>query len=259
MVVIDNVNYRLSSDALCSAITATTISDRVFRTFERIVLPVKCSWIATGNNVQLGGDMPRRCYWIRLDAKQSKPFHRTDFRHENLRTWVADHRGDLIAALLILARYWFHQGRPKPKRVRPLGSFESWCNVVGGILELAGVEGFLGNSETMLEQADSDAVQWEAFLSVLAEIFGDEPFRATDVFEKLGTNGTLAAPDGKRLREALPDSLAEAADRGGFFQRRLGRCFAECVGRRFGESQVFLERAAEDRKAKVQRWKVQRP
>jgi hypothetical protein len=146
------------------------------------------------------------------------------------------------------------------KRVRPLGSFESWCNVVGGILELAGLEGFLGNSETMFEQADSDAVQWEAFLLVLAEVFGEEPFRATDVFEKLATNGTFAAPDAKRLREALPDFLAEAADRtGGFFQRRLGRCFAERVGRRFGDRQVFLERADEDRKAKVQRWRVVKP
>jgi hypothetical protein len=260
VVVIDNVNYRLDSDALCSAITATTISDRVFRTFDRIVLPVKCSWIATGNNVQLAGDMARRCYWIRLDAKQSKPFHRTGFRHDNLRTWVTEHRGDLIIALLVLARYWFLQGRPKPRRVRPLGSFESWCAVVGGILELAGIEGFLGNSETMLEQADSDAVQWEAFLSVLAEIFSDDPFRATDVFDKLAANGSFTAPDAKRLREALPDFLAEAADRtGGFFQRRLGRCFAKRVGRRFGESQVFLERADEDRKAKVQRWRVLRP
>jgi len=260
VVVIDNINYRLDSDALCSAITATTISDRVFRTFERIVLPVKCAWIATGNNVQLGGDMPRRCCWIRLDAKQSKPFQRTGLKHENLRTWVTEHRGDLIAALLIFARYWFHQGRPKPKRVPSLGSFESWCNVVGGILELAGVEGFLGNSDAMFEQADSDAVQWEAFLVVLADVFGDEPFRATDVYDKLGTNGVFTVPDTKRLREALPDFLAEAADRtGGFFQRRLGRCFAERVGRRFGESQVFLERADEDRKSKVQRWRVVKP
>lgn len=70
----------------------------------------------------------------------------------------------------------------------------------------------------------------------------------------------LAEPtygESRRLREALPDFLAEAADRaGGFFQRRLGRCFAQRIGRRFGESQVFLERADEDRKAKVQRWKV---
>jgi hypothetical protein len=44
--------------------------------------------------------------------------------------------------------------------------------VIGGILELVGVESFLGNSETMFEQADSDAAQWEAFLLVLANVFG---------------------------------------------------------------------------------------
>jgi len=260
VVVIDNVIRRLDSDSLSMAITATTIADRVFRTFERIVLPVKCAWIATGNNIQLGGDMPRRCYWIRLDAKQSQPFRRTGFRHPNLRAWVMEHRGELIAALLTMARYWYVQGRPEPKAVRPLGSFEAWCSTVGGILELAGVEGFLGNADTMFEQADSEAVQWEAFLLALAEAFGEQPFRVTDVVDRLEARLTVPDVESKRLREALPDFLADAADRtGGFFQRRLGKSFAERAGRRYGESQVFLERADEDRKAKVQRWKVVRP
>jgi hypothetical protein len=260
VVLIDNVNHRLDSDALCMALTAITISDRVFRTFERIVLPVKCAWIATGNNIQLGGDMPRRCYWIRLDAKQSQPFRRTGFRHANLRAWVTEHRGELIAALLTLARYWFLQGRPTPKRIRPLGSFEAWCETVGGMLETVGVEGFLGNADIMFEQADAEAAQWESFLLVLAELFNGDSFRVTEVVEKLPAKDDTSTPEMKRLRGALPDFLAEAADRtGGFFQRRLGKCFADRVGRRFGESQVFLERADEDRKAKVQRWRVQKP
>ncbi len=257
VVLIDNVIHRLDSDALCMALTATTISDRVFRTFERIVLPVKCAWIATGNNIQLSGDMPRRCYWIRLDAKHSQPFRRTGFRHANLRAWVTEHRGELIAALLTIARYWFLQGRPAPQNVRPLGSYEAWCETVGGMLETAGIEGFLGNADTMFEQADSEAAQWESFLLMLADLFDGEPFRVTDVVEKLPAKDGSSTPEMTRLRGALPDFLAEAADRtGGFFQRRLGKCFAERVGRRFGESQVFIERAKEDRKTKVQRWRV---
>jgi hypothetical protein len=258
MVVIDNVVRRLDSDALCMALTATTISDRQFRTFDRIVLPVKCAWIATGNNIQLGGDMPRRCYWIRLDAKESQPFRRTGFQHADLRAWVRDHRGELIVALLTIARYWYLQGRPEPKAVRPLGSFEAWCKVVGGMLEVAGVEGFLANADAMFEQADSEAVQWESFLLTLAELFDGEPFRVTDVVQRLEAHALLGGnAESKGLREALPDFLAEAGDRtGGFFQRRLARCFAERAGRRFGESQVFLERADADLKAKVLRWRV---
>jgi hypothetical protein len=257
VVLIDNVIRRLDSDALCMALTATTYADRVFRTFDRIVLPVKCAWIATGNNIQLGGDMPRRCYSIRLDAKHSKPFRRTGFRHENLRAWVMENRGALIAALLTIARYWFIQGRPKPANVRPLGSYESFCETVGGILEVVGIDGFLGNADAMFDQADAEAAQWEAFLLALSDIFNGEPFRVTDVVEKLPAKDGANTQEMNRLRSALPDFLAEAADRtGGFFQRRLGKCFSDRSGRRFGESQVFVERAGEHPKSKVLLWRV---
>ena len=212
VVLIDNVIHRLDSDALCMALTATTISDRLFRTFERIVLPVKCAWIATGNNIQLGGDMPRRCYWIRLDAKNSQPFRRTGFRHANLRAWVTEHRGELIAALLTIARYWFLQGRKTPKRVRPIGSFEAWSETIGGMLETVGVEGFLGNADTMFEQADPEAAQWESFLWALMALFNGDPFRVTDVVERLPAKDGTSTPEMKGLRAALPDFLAEAAD-----------------------------------------------
>jgi hypothetical protein len=260
VVVIDNVTRHLNPDSLCTALTATTVGDRQFRTFEWLVFPVKCAWIATGNNIKLGGDMPRRCYWIRLDAKQSQPFRRTGFRHPNLRGWVTDHRGELIAALLTIARYWFLQGRPKPKTLKPMGSFESWCETVGGMLETAGVEGFLANADIMLEQADAEAPQWESFLLVLWGLFDGKPFRVADIVERFPSMSAPGAPETKHLREVLPDHLAEAADlTGGSLQRRLGMCFSDRVDKRFGESQVFLERAGEDRKTKVQRWRVVKP
>src|SRR5258708_36392791 len=94
---------------------------------------------------------------------------------------------------------------------------------------------------------------------MLADLFDSEPFRVTDVVEKLPAKDGSSTPEMTRLRGALPDFLAEAADRtGGFFQRRLGKCFSDRVGRRFGDSQVFVERAGEDLKTKVQRWKVGR-
>src|SRR5580693_10547023 len=52
------------------------------------------NWIATWNDIQLGSGMPRRCYWIHLDAKDSQPCRRTGFQHPNLRDWVKEHRGE---------------------------------------------------------------------------------------------------------------------------------------------------------------------
>ncbi|MCL4796479.1 MAG: hypothetical protein KJZ84_18085 [Bryobacteraceae bacterium] len=260
VVVIDNVSRALDSDSLCQVITANTISDRQFRTFDQLVLPVRCAWIATGNNIQLGGDMPRRCYRIRLDAGVSRPFQRTGFRHANLHGWVAEHRGALIAALLTIARYWFIQGKPAPAIIKPLGSFESWCHVVGGMLEAAGVEGFLGNIDEMFREADAESLQWEAFLLALDGIFMGHSFKVTDVVDKLSTRHPQPITDAANvLRPVLPDFLAEAADRtDGFLQRRLGFAFAARVGRRFGESQVHVERSEQDLKSKVARWRVVR-
>ena len=116
VVVIDNVNYRLDSGDLCKALTETTHGDRILGQSQTLNLPVRCAWIVTGNNIQLGGDMPRRCYWIRMDAKCSKPFQRTGFKHKRLKEYVLKHRGELLAALLTLARAWFVAGRPEPKR-----------------------------------------------------------------------------------------------------------------------------------------------
>jgi hypothetical protein len=264
VVVIDNVNYRLDNGDFCKALTETTHGDRVLGKSQTINLPVRCAWIATGNNIQLGGDMPRRCYWIRMDAKCSKPFQRTGFKHKRLKDYVLKHRGELLAALLTLARAWFIAGRPEP-HIPPVGSFEDWSVIVGGILEHAGIEGFLGNSNELHDQADIESVQWEGFLKILDTVFYGEPFTVAQVWERMNdktwnesTRQSRLTDHAEVLRAALPDMIAKAMDREGFFKQRLGFAFSEHLGRRYGDSQVRIERDTHDLHSKVARWKVVR-
>jgi hypothetical protein len=170
LVIIDNVVRRLDNGDLAKALTETWHADRVFGTHQKVVLPVRCAWIATGNNIRLGGDLPRRCVWVRLDAKTSRPFLREGFKIDNLKSWAARHRGELLAAILTLARAWYSAGRPRMKGT-PLGSYESWSLVVGGILQYARFEHFLGNALELYEDADSESTQWEGFLKALLEMF----------------------------------------------------------------------------------------
>ena len=261
VVVIDNVRRPLDNPDLCKVLTETLHADRAMCTHEKISLPVKSTWLATGNNIQLAGDMPRRCYWVRLDAKMSRPFTRSGFKIEDLKAWTSAHRGDLLASLLTLARAWYVAGRPKPD-ITPLGGYEAWSTTVGGILRHAGLEGFLGNADELYQEADPEAVQWEAFLETLDAVFYSEPFTVSKIYEKLKAtswngNGCVATPEAARLREALPDFIAEGLGRDGFFQRRTGKCFAERVDKRFGESQVHLKRDTISHGC--QQWKVVRP
>jgi hypothetical protein len=263
VVVIDNVNRKLDNPDLCKVLTETTHADREFRTHHKLVLPVKSTFIATGNNIQIGGDMPRRCYWVRLDAQDSQPFLRTGFKIDDLKGWVTEHRAELLVALLTLARAWYVAECPRPT-LKPLGSFESWSITIGGILQHAGVEGFLSNCSNLYAEADSDSVQWEGFFDTLHEVFYGEPFATADIAQKLNDKKWNA--DEKRteptaqaamLRATLPEFLAEGLGREGFFQRRAGRCFAGMVDQRFGTSQVHLKRGEVVHGA--QQWKVMYP
>lgn len=57
---------------------------------ETVELPLHVSWYATGNNVRLGGDLPRRVYWARLASLEAQPWKRdpSTFRHPDLIGYV---------------------------------------------------------------------------------------------------------------------------------------------------------------------------
>jgi hypothetical protein len=83
-----------------------------------------------------------------------------------------ENQGQLITALLTMARAWYVAGCPKPNTPK-LGSFESWCDTIGGILQFAGITDFLGNQEKMYELSDVEGQEWEMFLLAWQERYGD--------------------------------------------------------------------------------------
>jgi hypothetical protein len=104
VITIDNIEGRIASASLANALTAQVWKDRILGRSESIELPQQATWLATGNNIRLGGDMQRRCYWIRLDAHSATPWLGREFKHPDLKQWVLENRGLIIAALLTLGR-----------------------------------------------------------------------------------------------------------------------------------------------------------
>ena len=60
VVIFDNVIRPLDNPDLCKVLTETLHSDRAFRTHQKIVIPVKSTFFATGNNLRVGGDITRQ-------------------------------------------------------------------------------------------------------------------------------------------------------------------------------------------------------
>lgn len=253
IIIYDNLDGVLRSPRLAMALSARCWKDRILGVSQTIELPQKCTWIVTGNNIRLGGDLARRCYWIRLDSKLSRPWTRTEFRHTDLIGWVREHRGEILGALLTISRAWFAAGRPAAE-VPTLGGFENWAKTMAGILAFAGVPGFLGNVQELYDLADDGTPQWEGFLAALHATYGDHSFTVAQLSNELQTN----AP----LRETLPDEISAGWGDGqspsNRFKTKLGKAFRARVGTRFGADCVYLERAGAESRGQQVRWRVVR-
>ena len=162
-------------------LTTDTWKDRLLGASQMVSAPVKCLWLATGNNPTLSHEISRRTVPIRLDANVERPWLREGFRYPDLLLHVRAHRNELVWATLTVISAWVAAGRPKgPKR---LGMYEDWADVVGGVLEVAGLRGFLENLDSLYEAADAETVEWDGFLSAWFDRFGERAVKVKELFE----------------------------------------------------------------------------
>jgi hypothetical protein len=214
IVLIDNLRRPLESSALAAALTAPFWEDRVLGVSETTRLPIRCIWIATGNNPEFSGEMARRLVRIRLDARTDQPWRRSGFRHPNLMVWLNANRAHLVAACLTLCRAWIAADMPRGEKT--IGSFETWAAVMGGVLEAVGVPGFLCNIDEMLETSDGEGAVWRVFVGQWWDRFGTAEVGTNDLYAlaltcepplPLGAGGDHS----RRIR--LGKSLARMRDR----------------------------------------------
>lgn len=221
IITFDNMDGYLYFPSLAMLLTTTTFQTRILGQSKEVRLPNRASYIITGNNIKLGGDMPRRCYLSRMDAREARPWMRDPkaFKYQRLIEWVKKNRSELLAAILTMARSWIAAGKPIPKGLPPLGGFEDWTDTIGGILTHAGFTDFLGNLEFMYQKADVETPQWEGFFTAWQEKFGGEAVTTSQVVESINEHGVLA--------EALPDTI----DRD---PKKINRSLSHSLARRTG-------------------------
>ncbi|MFC1924060.1 hypothetical protein ACFLXA_01665 [Chloroflexota bacterium] len=247
VVIIDNIEGKLYSPTLAAVLTTDIWEDRILGRSEMVRFPNKTTWIGTGNNIQLGGDLPRRCYFIRMDAHIARPWLRDtgDFKHTDIESWVLEHRGEILAAILTLARSWIVAGS-KPSNI-VLGGYEGWVKTIGGVLENASINGFLDNLGEMYEIADKDSPQLEYFIECWYEYLGDKPTTTAKVREVIVHHNDFS--------EALPDFLADYLTSDSF-TRKLGNFLARINGMHFTNG-LCLKHTGEQHK--VREWRVYKP
>jgi hypothetical protein len=138
-----------------------------------VEIPFKCTWIANGNNIRLGGDLGTRSYRIHLDARVSNPSARDHFTHKDLTSYLLAHRGELLADLLTIIRFWYSSGSPLAPMPR-MRTFSAWVELTGSILAHAGVHEFLANLDQLRADADEQENQWYIFFKAWHDVIGED-------------------------------------------------------------------------------------
>ncbi|HVY61329.1 MAG TPA: hypothetical protein VHF22_06730, partial [Planctomycetota bacterium] len=219
IICFDNVTS-LAFGTLAAAVTADPWADRLLGKSQELVLPNRALWLATSNNPKLTTEIARRCVRIRIDPRMERPWERREFRHPDIRGHVDANRGAIIAAILTVVRGWLVAGAPRG--TTRLGSFETWSEVLGGILAFAGIDGFLDDRDELFARADEEDGEWHPFViawNAKVNDFPRKPVELAQFCEREGLLETfLAAPQEKQGAKAMRLGRALRAREGRIYE-----------------------------------------
>lgn len=220
ILVYDNVEHQLSSDLLCAVLTSPILRGRVLGSSKTAAVSTACTFIATGNNLTIAGDLSARSLVCRLDAKSDHPEHRRFSR--DLMQWIPQERGRLVPAALTFLRGFLCSG--ETPTMEPWQRFPEWDRLIRAALIWAGLPDPL-LALRQGEASDPRRLEHQAVMQAWAEAFGDKP---TSVRDALKVADSRALVEDYLLRDALLDV---AGERGEVNARRLGRWFMKMQGR----------------------------
>ncbi len=204
MVLFDNVRGGFGSATLDLALTSTTWEDRLLGQNVEVELPLLVTWYVTGNNIELKGDLVRRCVHIRLESPEEKPERRSGFQHPRLLDWLEGQRRHLLPAALTLLAGYCEAGRPQ-QGLRPWGSYESWSDLVRGTVVWLGLPDPAVTVDGLESAADVECLAAANLVRGLGELLAEVGGAATagEILRYL--DGAKAEPQFASLCAALEE------------------------------------------------------
>ena len=256
IIVIDNLERPLASDALCSILTEPVFSDRLLGLSRTASVPTNTLLLATGNNLTLEGDLTTRALVCALDPQCEHPEER---RFDvNLHEVVPARRSELVAAALTIPLAYFAAGAPR-QDMAPFGRFEAWSRWCRDPLAWLDMTDPCA-SRQRIEARDPVRGILRPLLTTWHAAFGDTVHTVADVVAltivpQERSDGTAGAPRPDdtllELRKALEAVAAQGRE---INTRKLGNFIAK--HERQVEAGMRFERAGE--RSGVALWRVVR-
>lgn len=222
----DDTMLPIDSASLALALTQPYWKDRILGGNTEARIKIQTVNMASGNNLEWSRELTRRICTIRLKTPTENPSERTGFKHDPLEDWIKANHRQLLEACLTLCQAWIAEGRPAGRQT--MGSYENYARVMGGILEVIEVPGFLDNRKTLAGK-DRESTRWPALIAAWHEARGGMVTSAGHIYDLIfGETDAY----GKRVVEGKPDlqvAFAEILGEGKELsqKQKLGRAIAK--------------------------------
>ncbi len=218
---IDNVERPLGGAAISSVLTQETYKDRLLGQNQTVTVPTHVTWLATGNNMILHGDITTRVVPCDLDAKCERPEER-EFSFD-LREHIRRNRGVLVPAALTVLRAFNRADRPS-QGLTVFGRFEEWSDTVRSALVWCG-EPDPCEGRSRIEDTDPVRSDLGEVLECWSQLFGSRPLTVAEIVKATQQECEFSL----RLRTTLGDVAGGSS--GVPNARRLGKWLAQVAGR----------------------------
>ncbi|MER8816036.1 hypothetical protein [Mesorhizobium sp. M0965] len=170
-IIFDNV-HGVIAGSIIPKITTGGVSGRLLggnKMFEgRVRYPV----VFVGNNLSWSDENVRRVLPIKIKPNEVKvdEFGNKCFKVKALANYLIDNRAMILKHLINIVRWWFKQNQPMT--ARSVDSFENFVSTMGGILQAAGIDGWLEGHKAFLAETKNDQADEVGILEALAGTFG---------------------------------------------------------------------------------------
>lgn len=254
----DNIDIVLQSRVLCAVLTNPTFSDRLLgknNAGAKLVAPTCCTFMGTGNNLIVGGDMRTRVAKCRIDANMSHPEQRN--LDENVLLGIIEQRrAKIVYFCLLILRAYFVAGCPS-MGLTPC-RFPQWSNIVRSALVWLGCEDPMLTAADVQETDDTLSLSLQVLDQLDLLMFQKGgllvgEIKAAAEEQRQGRFGEDAGYVRKSLREALFE--VAPGDRGEINPRALGRYLSNLNGAVFQDDKKKLV-GENDKHACQKRWTV---
>jgi hypothetical protein len=251
LISFDNCETPIGGELLCQALTQETIKVRILGRSETPTVPSGSMLCATGNNLNITGDMVRRAIETTLDPGVERPEHRK-FKKDPIAMIKAD-RDLYVSAALTVLRAYIVAGSPDVGTT-PLASFGEWSRWVRNALV------WLGEPDPCIsmEKTRAEDPEIQTHLNVMNEwlssSFGntqDVTVRTIIEYATEREGGTLIPTfTHPGFREAL---LIVAGEGGNISSGRLGKWLSKKKGRVINNQRIVQAGA----RGHAVRWRVE--